>query len=283
MANKNKYRKEEAFIIAHAQGISSRELADLVNREYGTAYTTEEMQNFKKARKIKSGFRGSCNPVFAKEVEEYIKSHYIGVGWKEQIENVRREFGIEYTTNQMKRFYATHRLNSGVTGHFEPGNVPANKGKKAKTVGRMAENQFRAGNRPHNAVPVGTIVTRSDGYMQKKIAEPNVWRLLHILTWEENYGKVPEGMLVEFKDMNRQNTDINNLFLATRREHVEMNRQNSALRSHVPELTQAGHTVAKLRIAAEERRKGKRKEAAGRQQTGKRSGQLRRKKVSHGK
>ena len=32
MANKNKYRKEEAFIIAHAQGISSRELADLVNR-----------------------------------------------------------------------------------------------------------------------------------------------------------------------------------------------------------------------------------------------------------
>ena len=39
MANKNKYKKEEAFIIAHAAGISSKELADLVNKEYGTAYT----------------------------------------------------------------------------------------------------------------------------------------------------------------------------------------------------------------------------------------------------
>ena len=255
MANKNKYRREEAFIIAHAQGISSKELADLVNREYGTAYTAEKMQNFKKARKIKSGYHGTFNPVFAREVEEYIKSHYEGVGRKEQIENVRREFGIEYTTSQMKSFYGNHRLNSGVTGHFEPGHIPANKGKKVKTVGRMAENQFKAGNRPHNTVPVGTVVTRTDGYKQKKIAEPNVWRLLHILVWEEHYGTVPDGMFVEFKDMNRENTDINNLFLATPKEHLEMNRQNSTLRSHIPEFTQAGHTVAKIRIVARERQK----------------------------
>lgn len=258
MANKNKYKKEEAFIIAHAAGISSKELADLVNKEYGTAYTPEEMQNFKKARKIKSGHRGTYNRLFPREIEEYIKNNYKGVGRKQQAENIRRIFGAEYTPMQIKCFYRKHGLNCGITGHFEPGHVPANKGKKGKTTGRMAETQFKPGNKPHNTEPVGTVVTRSDGYKQKKIAEPNVWRLLHLLVWEEYYGPVPEGMYVEFKDTNRGNTDINNLFLATPQEHVEMNRHNSAGRSHIPELTQVGHTVAKLRIAARNKQKGRR-------------------------
>ena len=257
MGNKNKYKKEEAFIIAHAEGVSSRELADLVNAEYGTSYTPEEMQQFKHNRKIKSGYRGNFDPVFPKEVEKYIKSHYIGVSRKEQVENIRREFGIEYTPNQIKRFNATHGLNSGLTGRFELGHISHNKGKHTPTVGRMAETQFKKGNRPHNAEPVGTIVTRDDGYKQKKVAEPNKWRLLHLLVWEERYGKIPEGMNVEFKDRNRGNTDINNLFLVTRQEHIEMNRNNSALRSNMPEYTEVGHTVAKVRIAARAARKSK--------------------------
>lgn len=46
MGNKNKYKREEAFIIAHAAGISSKELADLVNREYGTTYTPRRNAEF---------------------------------------------------------------------------------------------------------------------------------------------------------------------------------------------------------------------------------------------
>lgn len=215
------------------------------------------MQNFKKARKITSGYRGGYNRVFPKEVEEYIKSHYVGVSRKEQVENIRRIFGIEYTPQQIKQFNARHKLDSGITGHFEPGHQPANKGKSRKTTGRMAETQFKKGGRPHNAKPVGTVVTRTDGYKQIKIAEPNTWRLLHLLVWEEHYGSVPDGMYVEFKDGDRKNVDISNLFLATKQEHIEMNRNGSALRSHLPELTQAGHTVAKLRIAAKKRTRKK--------------------------
>ena len=75
MGNKNKYRKVENFLLEHAIGISSKELAELVNREYGTEFTGKEMQQFKKARKIKGNsgiFVWWTTPVFPvyKIVEE---------------------------------------------------------------------------------------------------------------------------------------------------------------------------------------------------------------------
>lgn len=258
MSNKNKYKLVEQFLIKNVVGRSSAELAELVNKEYGTAFTSKEMQQFKKARKITAGKYTRYSDTFPREVAEYIKANHKGVGHKQQAENLRCIFGREYTVAQIKGFYRNNRLNSGLTGRFEPGHIPANKGKHVETKGRMAETQFKKGNKPHNLEPVGTTVVRTDGYLRTKIAEPNVWKLTHLIEWEKHYGPKPEDMLLEFRDGDRHNCSIDNLRLVTKQEHVEMNRNNSALRSRVPELSDAGYKVAQIRIAAREHRKTKR-------------------------
>ncbi len=253
MANKKKYKKVEAFLIKNASGISSKELADLVNKEYGTNFNTADMQGFKKRRKIKSGVRGGYSDVFPKEITEYIKTHYVGVGYRQQVENLRREFGKEYTVGQIGSFYKNHNLKCGLTGYFIPGHVPANKGEKGKCHPNARQTQFKKGSKPHNTLPVGSEVVRTDGYHKTKIAEPNVWKLTHLLVWEKTYGKIPEGMLIEFKDGNRGNTNPDNLMMVSKKEHVEMNRNNCALRSQMPELTEIGAMVAKIRVQAREK------------------------------
>lgn len=261
MANKNKYKKVEGFLIENAIGRTSQELADLVNGKYGTEYTKEEMQAFKKARKIKSGAKVKYSETFPEEIAEYIKKNYIGIGHKRQTEILKEKFGREYTSQQIKAFYKNHKLNSGLTGYFLPGHEPLNKGKPGKTTGNMAKTQFKKGNRPHNTVEVGTEVIRSDGYHATKIAEPNKWRLTHNLLWEEVYGDMPEGMMIDFKDGNRDNITISNLIMVSKAEHLEMNRNGCALRSQIPELTEIGATVAKIRVkAARKKQNGKKPE-----------------------
>ena len=259
MGNKNKYRQVEQFLIEHAGGVSSKELAELVNSQYGTEFTVADMQQFKKARKITSGVRGGYSDIFPREIAEYIKANYVGVGYKQQAQNLLREFGKEYEPKQIKAFYKNHNLDSGLTGRFTPGHEPQNKGKKVGSHPNSVATQFKKGNKPHNALAVGSEVIRTDGYHQTKIAEPNVWRLTHLLMWEQAYGEIPKGMLVEFKDGNRDNIEPTNLILLTKQEHIEMNRKNSALRSAIPECTEVGATIAKLRCRARERNKRKKK------------------------
>lgn len=253
MGNKNKYKQVEEFLIQHAVGISSAELAELVNRDYGTQFSAKEMQQFKKARKITSGVRGGYSETFPKEIADFIKSNYVGIGHRQQADIIRDLFGKEYTPQQIKSFYKNHNLNSGLTGRFQKGQVPVNKGKKVGSHPNSVSTQFKKGDRPHNTLEVGDEVTRTDRYHQTKIAEPNIWRLTHLLVWEKTYGEIPEGMYVEFKDGDRDNLNSENLFLLTKKEHLEMNRRG--LRSSIPEYTEAGAMVVRVRCRARERKK----------------------------
>lgn len=199
--------------------------------------------------------------LFPKEICEYILSHYKGTGYQDMAALLWQEYGRRYTRQQIRSFYRNRHLDSGLRGNLEKGHG-WNKGKKLPphVYEKAKATMFKKGNRPHNAVPIGTEVIRDDGYHQTKIAEPNVWMLTHILIWQQANGDVPEGCLVSFKDGNPDHISIDNLFLETRQEHLEMNRRG--YRSEFPEITEAGLNVAKLRIAARQKSdKRKKKEA----------------------
>lgn len=66
--------------------------------------------------------------------------------------------------------------------------------------------------------PIGAT-HRKGRYTLIKIAQPDVWKPLHIHTWEQANGQVPEGMIVAAKDGNVQNIELDNLCLRTRAEH----------------------------------------------------------------
>ena len=185
--------------------------------------------------------------------KKYVFEHYRGVGPKEMSERLERP------RKEVLAFYKNHKLNSGLTGHYEKGHMPWTKGKtQAEIAGseeayvRMRDHCFKAGHAPHNQLPVGTELVKDDGYWWKKIAEPNKWRQMHILIYEETHGvKVGRDDVVIFLDNDRNNLDPENLCRITRREHRVMNTKQ--LRFDHAELTKAGLQVARLAIAIRER------------------------------
>lgn len=91
----------------------------------------------------------------------------------------------------------------------------------------------------YTSKPIGTEVVGSDGYVLVKVQDKGArferWRQKHRLVWEKHNGPVPDGFIVQFKDGNRQNCDIDNLYMISRAE--QMKTQNSS-QVRIPEELQ---------------------------------------------
>ena len=156
---------------------------------------------------------------------------------------MNQKFGLSLTEKQIKSYRRNNNLHSGLTGRFEKGQTPHNKGKKYPNMPKNS-GQFKKGNRPPNYVPVGTINYTTDGYPKEKIGEPNRWVLKHRKVWEDHHGPIPKGYSVCFLDRNKTNYDISNLILLSNEELARMNQNNYF--SSDPELTRLGAGITKL-------------------------------------
>ena len=157
-------------------------------------------------------------------IKECVQSHT----WKETAEIFSRKFGCSAGEEAVKGAGGRYGISTGRTGRFKTGHIPANKGKKHPSTGRTAETQFKKGRRPHTWKPAGTESIRrhrkrGQEYVYTKVAEPNVWRMKHILEWERHNGPVPPGKIIIFADGNTLNTDISNLVMVSRQQHAVMN------------------------------------------------------------
>jgi HNH endonuclease len=126
----------------------------------------------------------------------------------------------------------------GAAFRFRPGHIPANKGLRRPgwSRGRMAETQFKPGNKPHTWKPIGSTRFSKEGYLQRKVSDtgypPRDWVGVHVLMWEEEHGPVPEGHAVAFKDRHKANICPGNLELVSR---AELMRRNT-IHNYPPEL-----------------------------------------------
>jgi hypothetical protein len=177
-------------------------------------------------------------------VREFLIKNNAGKSAREITELLNSTFGTDYTAKGIKGLRARMHLVSGLTGHFEKGHVPANKGKKGYCAPGSEKGWFKKGQIPHNHVPVGTEVMTTDGYLKIKIAEPKQWRFKHIMEWEKYNGKVPEGCMISFKDGDHYNCSIENLMCITKAENAILNHQK--LRSESAEQTETAVILAKL-------------------------------------
>lgn len=175
---------------------------------------------------------------------KYMRGEGLNKSYKDNIQDIEEKFGVQLNINQIKACRCNRKISSNRTGRFTNGHVPANKGKKGKTVGRMAETQFKKGQKPINHRPIGSERIDVDGYTWEKVAEPNKWREKHVRIWEAFYGKRPKSHAVIFADGDKQNFDIDNLLLVSRAQLVRMN-QNGLIQQDA-ELTRTGANVANL-------------------------------------
>lgn len=115
---------------------------------------------------------------------------------------------------------------------------------------------FKKGHRPKTAVPVGTITvaktmngSREELYYKKKVAEPNRWKLLHRLVWEEHNGPIPKNHVVTFLDGGWRNCDISNLMCISMGANCRANQDGLRFEGN-PELTKSGLLVSELKTQA---------------------------------
>jgi hypothetical protein len=141
---------------------------------------------------------------------------------------------------------------------FPKGHVPANKGVKGRpSTGRMAETQFKRGQKGYNWKPVGATRLDADGYLQRKVSDtgypPRDWRNVHVLLWEEAHGPVPPKHRVVFRNGDKRDVRLENLDLITFSEGMRRN----TIHNLPPALKGAIQQIAGLRrrITCMERRR----------------------------
>ncbi len=163
------------------------------------------------------------------------------------------KFDMDVTKDQIKSVRGRFYINSGVDTRFNKGDVPHNKGLKGYYAPGSEKGWFKKGNKPYQYCPVGTELMKSDGYVYIKIADPNIWKQKHRLIWEEVHGPYStKTHVIIFKDGNRENFNIDNLQLITRKQLAIVNRNH--LLSKDAALTETGLLVGKI-LEAKSRRK----------------------------
>ncbi|MEA5031966.1 MAG: HNH endonuclease [Sphaerochaeta sp.] len=187
------------------------------------------------------------------EVKAFINSHYKGITTKELTNLVNAKFDTSFSIQQLLNYKKNHKLNSGLTGYFQKGHEPSNKGKRMEeflspeTIKKFKQNQFDKGHRPHNHLPVGTEILRPDGYVWRKIGEPNKWLQKHHILYKQYHGTgIPEGQCVTFLDGDRHNFEKDNLALVSLPENQYLNKMG--LRFEDQELTKTGIAIARLQV-----------------------------------
>lgn len=117
-------------------------------------------------------------------------------------------------------------------GCFRPGQRSWNKGLSYQPGGRIAESQFKPGNKPQTTVPVGTESVDKDGYLKRKVRDDaptgmsrKNWKFVHVLKWEEYHGRpVPPKHIVRLKDGDKRNFSKKNLALVSMAENAILNK-----------------------------------------------------------
>lgn len=114
-----KYKPEvHAFIAAHVAGTTTQELARITNAAFGTNFTAASMKSYKANHKLRNGrgtgqIKGAATKRFPQQVKDYVFAHYKGTGHRQMCDQLFEQFGVQYTPEQIKQYYARHGLNSG--------------------------------------------------------------------------------------------------------------------------------------------------------------------------
>lgn len=218
-----------AFIRENAPGRSTRELADMLQARFGQEFPPESVANYKKRNKIKSGLPpGGANGrrVFTDAMRAVIDQAGSTPKSAAIARELRERFGTAVSAEQVRAY----RWRNGLL-HAAPGSQTA-----------RARGRYVRGCTPANALPDGSLVCRSDGYLYRK--QGSVWEPEHRLHWRKANGKIPPDMLLIFLDGNRRHVDAANLAPVRRDEHLQMIRRG--LRFADAAHTGTGVLIARL-------------------------------------
>ena len=136
---------------------------------------------------------------------------------------------LNLTRSQVKNKVFKLGIRKGFNrGCFKKGQTSWNKGKKG--VHYSPDTEFKKGNVPHNTLYDGAIVKKQDlrsGVFYKYIRiSLGKWIGLHRYLWEKEYGKIPRGFVIKFKNGDTLDCRLENLEMIPRTSHLQINHKN---------------------------------------------------------
>lgn len=170
------------------------------------------------------------------EQERYIVDNYLEI----PVTHLARDLGRSPTF--VKRVLRDYNLvipkeirnaRRQIGSTFVKGSIPFNKGRKIEEwMSPEGLKNFKKtlqqwkGKTAHNAGYDFQVVLRNDsryGQMYWIRLGPENWMKLHRYLWTQLNGTIPKGHLVQFKDGDQLNVDIDNLYLTTRKRQCRVN------------------------------------------------------------
>lgn len=256
------------FVKLWAPVYRDADLAEECNKLFGTNFNVDRMKAFRNNHNYRNGHKQWSKEEYwryqkryPQGMYEFIRDNSWGVPSKDMARMVKEKFGVEFSAVGMKQFRQRHGIKSGLTGWYQRGHSPGNKGRKIEeymspeAVAKVRQSTFKKGHRPANEKELGSImVMKGRKYIKVSQAEYlwDRWKPYNHYIWEQHHGPVPEGRKIMHKDGDPMNCDIDNLELVTFAELVTMNRKG--YRSKDPEQTMTGLAVVRLMNKAKEKR-----------------------------
>lgn len=123
------------------------------------------------------------------------------------------------------RFRQGERLKeSGAKHRFKKGQSPVNKGvpMSDEKYHKVSRTMFKKGNLPVNRKYDGHERISVDGYIEVRVISGK-YVAKHRMIWESVHGKIPDSMVISFRDRNPLNVDISNLEMIHRSELMNRN------------------------------------------------------------
>lgn len=184
------------------------------------------------------------------EQEEIVRKHYADSTHQQMDDLLNGAFDIRQIHHKAKnmgiRKSQAYRELHGIDekGRKRARATPWNKGTHFRAGGLSNMHRFKLGNIPPNHRLVWSTRINVDGCIEIKIEEGiRKWKLMHHQVWKQHHGSYPpRGTALIFRDGNKQNCDIDNLELLTRKQLMERN----TIHQYPEEIKQLIRLKAKL-------------------------------------
>lgn len=255
------------FLRVEYKKMKAEDLTIAFNEKFKMNQTLSSIRSVLRKNGIKCGRTGSDRLInhvrlFTKAQENFVRIEYKKYKIKSLTKIFNEQFNTVMTEKQIKSMVSRRKIHAGRNGCFKKGNKPWNADTKGQGLTGPNKGSFKKGTVPPNRKPMGFERISKDGFIEIKVDERNPYtgfstrfKHKHRHVYEQNYGPIPDGMVVALKDSDPQNCDPDNLMLVSRTELLFMNGMQY---SKAPELIKPSlAVVAKLKATVAERIKEK--------------------------
>lgn len=162
---------------------------------------------------------------WTEEELQILRDAYV-VGDRHYVQKVLKANGFHRTIKAIGATAKRYQIKSNRNGQFKPGHKPQNKGKgmDKDTLNKVKRTWFKKGHEPAGTLHDGAITKRKDNrgvYNYHIRISKGKWVYLSRYIWEQEFGPIPKGMIITYKDGNPMNCVVDNLEMISRLENLQ--------------------------------------------------------------